>query len=136
MMCTKNNPNLIKCVVGFAIMIILVVISISLYFGFGGEAEASVEMKGDNNKSVIHQSAGLHLIEVNNSGGTSGECEGSWSYAEYAVVCLVFVLILKCSHLCHYCLLTKRLVKSKVAKVGMQMDRGKQPTDAVIVPGI
>ena len=96
MMCTKNNPNLIKCVVGFAIMIILVVISISLYFGFGGEAEASVEMKGDNNKSVVHQSAGLHLIEVNNSGGNSGDCKGSWSYAEYAVVLLVFVLILKC----------------------------------------
>ena len=46
-----------------------------------GEAEASVEMKGDNNKSVVHQSAGLHLIEVKNSGGTSGECDGSWSYA-------------------------------------------------------
>ena len=67
----------------------------------------------------------------------SGDCKGSWSYAEYAVVLLVFVLILKCPHLCHYCLLTKKLVKSKVAKVEIQRkDMGKQPTDVVIVPGI
>ena len=98
-----------------------------------GGAEAKIEMNGDKNKSIVQQSAGLHLIEVNNS----GDCKGSWSYAEYAVVLLVFVLILKCSHLCHYCLLTKKIVKSKVAKVGIQMkDLDKQPTDVVIVPGI
>ena len=98
-----------------------------------GGAEAKIEMNGDKNKSIVQQSAGLHLIEVNNS----GDCKGSWSYAEYAVVLRVFVLILKCSHLCHYCLLTKKLVNSKVAKVGIQMkDLSKQPTDVVIIPGI
>ena len=90
---------------------------------------AKIEMNGDKNQSIVQQSAGLHLIEVNNS----GDCKGSWSYAEYAVVLLVFVLILKCSHLCHYCLLTKKLVKSKVAK-RCKKDLGKQPTDVVIVP--
>ena len=69
MMCAKNNPYLIKCVVGFAIMIICVVISISLYFGYGGGAEAKIEMNGDKNKSIVQQSAGLHLIEVNNLQG-------------------------------------------------------------------
>ena len=98
-----------------------------------GGAQAKIEMNGDKNQSIVQQSSGLHLIEVNNS----GDCKGSWSYAEYAVVLLVFVLILKCSHLCHYCVLTKRLVNSKVAKVETQMkDRNKQPADVVIIPGI
>ena len=115
-------------------MAICVVISASLYFGYGGGAEAKIEMNGDKNKSIVQQSAGLHLIEVNNS----GDCKGSWSYAEYAVVLLVFVIILKCSHLCHHCIWTKKLVKSKVAKerIQMQKDLDKQPTDIVIVPGI
>ena len=133
MMCTKTNPHLIKCVVGIAIMAICVVISTSLYFGIGGGAEAKITMKGDKNKSIVQQSAGLHLIEVNNS----GDCKGSWSYAEYAVVLLVFLLILKCSHLCHYCVLTKRLVNNKVAKERIQMkDLNKPPNDVVIIPGI
>ena len=133
MMCAKNNPYLIKCVVGFVIMVICVIISISLYFGYGGGAEAKIEMNGDKNKSIVQQSAGLNLIEVNNS----GDCKGSWSYAEYSVVLLVFVFILKCSHLCHYCFVTKKLVKKKVTQIGIQMkDLGKQPGDVVIVPGI
>ena len=90
-------------------------------------------MNGDKNKSIVQQSAGLHLIEVNNS----GDCKGNWSYAEYAVVLLVFVFILKCSHLCHYCFVTKAIVRKKVAQVGIEMkDLGKQPSDVVIVPGI
>ena len=49
------------------------------------------------------------MIEVNNS----GDCKGNWSYAEYSVV------------------------KKKVTQIGIQMkDRGKQPGDVVIVPGI
>ena len=71
------------------------------------------------------------MIEVYNS----GECKGNWSYTEYAVVLLVFVFILKCLHLCHYCFVTKALVKKKVAQVGIQMkDLGKQRGDVVIIP--
>ena len=92
-MCIKTNPQVIKCVVGVAIMVLNGVISISLYFGLG-EAKSSVVMQGDNNKSKVSQSVGVHLIEVNNS-GDSGDCN-SWSYAEYAVVLLVFVIFLKC----------------------------------------
>ena len=90
-------------------------------------------MNGDQNKSIVQQSAGLHLIEVNNSGG----CKGNWTYAEYSVVLLAFVFILKFSHLCYYCFVTKKLVKKKVTQIGIQMkDLGKQPGDVVIVPGI
>ena len=134
MMCTKNNPNVVKCVVGVAIMIICVVISISLYFGLGGGAEAKIVMNGDKNKSSVQQSVGLHLLEVNNS----VDCKGSWSYAEYAVVLLVFVIILKCSHLFHHCIWTKKLLKSKVAqeRIRMQNDLDKLPKLPVIVPAI
>ena len=99
----------------------------------GGGAVAKIEMKGDKNKSIVQQSAGLHLIEVNNS----GDCKGNWTYAEYSVVLLVFVFILKCSHLLHYCFVTKQIVRKKVMhEVGIQMkDLGKQPNDVVIVPG-
>ena len=53
MMCAKNNPYLIKCVVGFVIMVICVIIRISLYFGYGGGAEAKIEINGDKNKSLV-----------------------------------------------------------------------------------
>ena len=111
-MCTKTNLHN-KFVVGIAIMTICVGISASLYFGYGGGAKANMEINGEKNRSIF------------------------WSCAQYAVVFLVFVLFLKCTHLCHYCLLTKKLVNSKVAKVGTQMkDLSKQPTDVVIIPGI
>ena len=134
-MCIKTNPKVIKCVVGVAIMILLGVISISLYFGLGG-AESSVVMQGDNNKSKVSQSVGVHLIEVNNS-GDSGDCN-SWTYAEYSVVLLVFVIILKCSHLGHHCIWTRKLIKSSVAKerIRMQNDLDKLPKLPVIVPAI
>ena len=131
-MCTKPNPHL-KCLVGIAIMIICVVISTALYFSYGGGIDANIEMNGEKNKSVIQQSAGIHLIEVNNS----GDCKGNWSYAEYAVVVLVFVLFLKCTHLCHYCFLTKKLVNSKVAKNELQMKNlNNEQANVVIIPGI
>ena len=122
--------------VGFVIMVICVIISISLYIAYGVGSEAKIEMNGDQNESIVQQSSGLHLIEVNSAGG----CKGNWTWAEYSVVVLVFVFILKCTHLCHYCLVTKSLVKRKVKnEVGLQMKvLSKKPDDnnGVIVPGI
>ena len=135
-MCVKTNPKVIKCVVGVAIMILIGVISISLYFGLGG-AKSSVVMQGDNNKSKVSQSVGLHLIEVNNS-GDSGGCN-NWTYAEYSVVLLIFVMILKCSHLGHHCIWTRKQVKNSLTKerMRMQIDLDKLPTnERVIVPAI
>ena len=40
----------------------------------GGDSEATIEMNGEDNKSVVQQSAGLHFLEVNNS----GDCQGKW----------------------------------------------------------
>ena len=120
--------------VGFVIMVICVIISISLYIAYGVGSEAKIEMNGDQNESIVQQSSGLHLIEVNSAGG----CKGNWTWAEYSVVVLVFVFILKCSHLCHYCFVTKSLVKKKVThEMGKQMNvLSKQPDDVVVVPGL
>ena len=135
-MCVKTNPKIVKCVVGVVIVLLICVISLSLYFGIG-QAKSSVVMQGDNNKSKVSQSVRLHLIEVNNS-GDSGGCN-NWTYAEYSVVLLLFVMILKCSHLGHHCIWTKRQIRNSVAKERMrqQIDLDKQPTnERVIVPAI
>jgi hypothetical protein len=49
-----------------------------------------------------------------------------------------FFVVLKCSHLLHYCFVTKAIIKKKVAQIEMEMkDLGKaSPNDVVIVPGI
>jgi hypothetical protein len=106
-MCSKQSPYFTKWIIGFVIMMIGVIIIMSVYFSSGGDSEATIEMDGDNNKSVMQQSAGLHFLEVNNS----ADCQGKWSWAEYTVVILVFVFILKCSHLIHYCFVTKAIVR-------------------------
>jgi hypothetical protein len=115
-------------------MMVDVIIIMSVYFNSGADAEATIEMNGEDNKSVVQQSAALHFLEVNNS----GDCQGKWSWAEYTVVIVWFVFILKCSHLVHYCFVTKAIVRKKVAQVEMEMkDLGKNtPSDVVIVPGI
>ena len=91
-------------------------------------------MQGDDNKSVVQQSTGVHFLEVNNS----GDCQAKCSWAEYIVVIMEFIFILKFSHLLHYCFATKAIVRKKVAQVEMEMkDLGKgTPSDVVIVPGI
>ena len=67
-------------------------------------------------------------------------CKGNWTWAEYVCVVLGFLFILKCTHLAHYCFLTKSLVKKKVTRdVGQQMKNlNNQPegNNVVIVPGI
>ena len=90
-MCVKTNPKVLKIVVGVVIVILICVISLSLYFGIG-QAKSSVVMQGDNNKSKVSQSVGLHILEVNNSGDNGG-CN-NWTFAEYSVVLLVFAIIL------------------------------------------
>ena len=137
MKCSKQSPYFTKWIIGFVIIMIGLIIIMSVYFSSGGDAEATIEMQGDDNKSVVQQSAGLHFLEVNNS----GDCQGKWSWAEYTVVIMGFLIshfILKCSHLLHYCFVTKAIFRKKVAQVEMEMkDLGKgSPSDVVIVPGI
>jgi hypothetical protein len=116
-MCSKQTPYFTKWIIGFVMMMIGIIVIRSVYFSSGGDSEATIEMQGDDNKSVVQQSAGLHFHEVNNS----GDCQGKWSWAEYTVVIMGFLFILKCSHFLHYCFVTKAIVRKKVAQVEMEM---------------
>ena len=123
-------------------MIIIIIVSIIMlvFISYSGGSEAKVELNGDQDEALIQQSSGVHLLEVNGADLGSIGCKGSWTWAEYICVVLGFIFILKCSHIAHYCFLTKSLVKKKVTRnVGLQMENlNKQPVgnDVVIVPGI
>jgi hypothetical protein len=110
-MCSKLIPYFIKWIIGFVMTVIGIGVIMSIFFS-GGSSEANVEMKGEDNKSVIQQSAGFHVLELNNS----GDCQG-WTWTEYALVILGFIFILKVTHLLHYCFVTKAIVKRKVSKI-------------------
>ena len=112
-MCVNTNPKVVKFVVGVVIVLLIGVTAIALYFGLG-QAKSSVVMQGDNNKSKVSQSVGLHILEVH-TGDSGGGCN-NWTYAEYSVVLLLFAMILKCSHLGHHCIWTKRQIRNSVAK--------------------
>ena len=122
------------------IIMVIVVIIMAVFISNSGGSEAKVELSGDQDEALIQQSLGVHLLEVNRADLGSIGCKGSWSWAEYICVLLVFILILKCSHIAHYCFLTKSLVKKKVTRnVSVQMENlTKEPLvkDVVIVPGI
>ena len=135
-MCSKINSKVVKIIVGVVILILIGVISLAIYFGVG-QAKSSVVMQGDHNKSKVSQSVGLHILEVNNSGDNVG-CN-NWTFAEYTVVLLIFVIILKCTHLGHHCIWTKRQIRNSVTKERsrVQIDLDKlSSNDRVIVPAI
>ena len=135
-MCSKMSSKAVKIVVGVVILMLIGVISLAIYFGMG-QANASVSMQGDHNQSIVSQSVGLHNLEVNNSGNNVG-CN-SWTLAEYSVILLTFIIILKCTHLAHHCFWTKRQVRNSVAKERsrVQIDLDKlSSSDRVIVPAI
>ena len=132
-MCSKQIPYFVKWIVGFVMTVIGIAVIMSVFFS-GGSSEADVVMQGEDNNSVIQQSSGFHVLELNNS-GVSGDCQG-WTWTEYALVGLGFIFILKISHLLYYCLVTKAIIKRKVSKIEMEMKSlGNVPNnDVVIVP--
>ena len=134
-MCSKQVPYFLKWVVGFVMTVIGIAVIISAFYS-GGGSEADVVMQGEENNSIVQQSSGFHVLELNNS-GDSGDCNG-WTWTEYALGILGFVFILKVTHLLHYCLVTKAIIKRKVSKIEMEMKSlGNVPSDdVVIVPGI
>ena len=139
-MCAKDTPYIQKFCGGCVIIMIVVIIIMGVYIGTSAGAEAKVEMSGDQDEAVIQQSSGVHLFEVNCTNFGSKQCNSGWSWVEYLCVVLFFVFILKCTHLAHYCFLTKNLVKKKVARnVSIQMkDLTNDPLakSPVIVPGL
>ena len=130
------SSKAVKILVGVVILMLIGVISLAIYFGMG-QANASVSMQGDHNQSKVSQSVGLHILEVNNSGDHVG-CN-SWTLAEYSVILVTFIIILKCSHLVHHCCWTKRHVRNSLAKersrVQIDLDKLVSP-DILIVPAI
>ena len=135
-MCSKQVPYFLKWVVGFVMTVIGIAVIISVFYS-GGGSEADVVMQGEENNSIIQQSSGFHVLELNNS-GESGDCKG-WTWTEYALGILGFVFILKITHLLHYCLFTKAIIKRKVSKIEMEMKSlpsAPPSDDVVIVPGI
>ena len=55
-----------------------VLVLVSVFLGKNG-SDADVVLGGQDNTSMIHQSSGIHLLEVSDS-GSSGKCENfSWS---------------------------------------------------------
>ena len=108
-MCTKDMPYIQKFCGGCVIIMIVIIIIMCVYIGTSANgSEAKVEMSGNQDEAVIQQSSGVHLFEVNGSNLGSKECNCGWSWIEIICVVLVFVFILKCTHIAHYCLLTKK----------------------------
>ena len=132
------SPNAVKILVGLVLLSVAGGISLAVYFGTA-QASASVSQQGDHAQSKVSQSAGILVLEITNQGDNS-ECN-SWTFAEYAVVCLTFIILLKCSHVFHHCYWTKRQIKSSLKKerARVKIDHDKHvvvPADRVIVPDI
>ena len=87
----------------------------------------NIDQGAGNDLSIVQQSSGIHLLEVNTEGMS---CEGqSWLWVEVACVILAICLGLTVSHLAHYCWCTKRVVKTKVQKVLSNHLRAKTNSD-------
>ena len=141
MMCGKGGvPYTQKFLGGCIIIMIIIIIILAVFINFSEGSEAKVELSGDNNEALIQQSSGLHLLEVNGANLGSMGGKDNWSWMEYLCVLLGFIFFLNCTHIAHYCLFTKRIVKKKIARnVSIETkNMTKEPlaNDVVIVPGL
>ena len=140
-MCGKGGaPYTQKFLGGCTIIMIIIIIILAMVINFGGESDAKVEISGENGQALIEQSSGLHLLEVNGADLGSIGGKEKWSWMEYLCVVLGFIFFLNCTHIAHYCLFTKKIVKKKVARnVSIEMKNlTKEPltNDVVTVPGL
>ena len=72
-----------------------------------------VSVEAGDDMSVVHESSGLHILEVDNSGST-GYSQG-WAWIEVVCLILAIKLGLILTQGLHYCCVTKKLVAKKVA---------------------
>ena len=140
-MCGKGRaPYTQKFLGGCTIIMIIIIIILAMVINFGGDSDAKVEISGENGQALIEQSSGLHLLEVNGADLGSIGGKEKWSWMEYLCVVLGFIFFLNCTHIAHYCLFTKKIVKKKVARnVSIEMKNlTKEPltNDVVTVPGL
>ena len=121
----------------FAIMLV-VIIGLAVYISVMGNSGASVQMTGENDSAEIKESSGFHIIEVNGADIGSGNAK-EWSYMEIGFILLGLIFFLNMTHICHYCIFTKKMVKRKV-KRDMDLELGKVTkapiNDVVVVPGL
>ena len=138
-MCSKGDSKYTtKCVcVGFVILT-LVITGLVVTISVMGGTNPSVQINGENDTSNIRESNGIHLLEVNTSGQESGS-PGTWTYMELRFVIMVIGFLVNVSHMLHYCVITKKLVKKRVQKE-RDIELAKlaiiPPTDAVVVPAL
>ena len=140
-MCGKGGvPYTQKFLGGCTIIMIIIIIILAMVINFGGESDAKVEISGENGQALIEQSSGLHLLEVNGADLGSIGGKEKWSWMEYLCVVLCFIFFLNFTHIAHYCLFTKKILKKKVDRnVSIEMGkRTKEPlaNDVVTVPGL
>ena len=138
-MCTQgDSKNTTKCVCVCFVVLILVIIGLAVSLSVMGSTGASVQMNGENDTSEIRESNGIHLLEVNGSGLESGST-GEWSYMEIGFIIMAIGFFVNVSHIFHYCVITKKLVKNRVQKDrDIELGRlAKIPSnDAIIVPAL
>ena len=139
-MCGKGEvPYTQKYLCGCTLIMLVIIFILSMIINFGGESGAQVEMSGENGSALVEQSSGIHLLEVN--GADLGSIGGKeWSWMENLCVVLGFIFFLNFTHIAHYCLFTKKVVKRKVAR-DVQLELGKLAkaplaNEAVTVPGL
>ena len=138
-MCTQgDSQNTTKYFCGCFVVMLLVIIGLAVSLSVMGSTGASVQMTGENDTSEIRESSGFHVLEVNGSDISPGNAN-EWTYMEIGFIVLGVIFFLNMTHIFHYCVFTKKLVKRKVKK-DMDLELGrlaKVPSnDAVIVPGL
>ena len=135
---TGESKYTAKCICLVLVVLTLVIAGLVVTMSVMGGTNPSVEINGENDSSFIRESNGIHLLEVNTSGQESGS-PGTWSYMELGFVVMVFGFLVNISHMVHYCVITKRLVKKRVQKerdIELAKLAKIPPTDAVVVPAL
>ena len=135
---TGESKYTAKCICLVLVVLTGVITGLVVTVSLVGGANPTVEINGENDSSFIRESNGIHLLEVNTSDQGS-DSPGTWSIMELGFVGMIFVFLVNISHMVHYCLITKRLVRKRVLKE-RSIELAKlaivPPTDAVVVPAL
>ena len=122
------------CLVVTAVLAVVAVVVMATYFSTNSSNEVS--MGSGDDMSLIKESSGLHLIEVDNSGST-GESQ-RWAWIEVVCLILAIKLGLILTHGLHYCCVTKKLVAKKVAceRAAFQLGNLAKDSSVLEIPAL
>ena len=127
------SASMVLLVIG-VVSTVCVVIFMSTYVSANGGNE--VDMGEGDNVSVVKESSGLHIFEVDNTGSVDGQ---GWTWVEVVCVILAVKLGLIINHGIHYLFETKKIVKNKIARdiVNIEMSNvaAKEPP-ALQIPAL